>query len=191
MRTSNRKAGLTVLALGAALLLGGCQPGADLPPLAEATQHGYRLGPGDEVRLITFGEEQLTGDFKVNDAGRLALPLLGAVPAAGQTTAELQRSIESELLAKKLFRDPSVSVEVSAYRPVFILGEVTRPGEYPYQPGMTVLSAVAIAGGFTYRAVEDYASIVRKVDDHASEGKVARSTLVSPGDVITVFERRF
>jgi polysaccharide export outer membrane protein len=91
----------------------------------------------------------------------------------------------------QLIRDPSVSVEVSAYRPIFVLGEVNKPGEYPYQPGMTVVSAVAVAGGFTYRAVEDRASIVRSSEGKAVEWRAERQTYVRPGDVITIYERRY
>ena len=88
-------------------------------------------------------------------------------------------------------RNPSVSIEITEYRPVFVLGEVTHPGQITYQPGMTVLSSIAIAGGYTYRAVEDYASVVRTVDGDSVEGKASRQAPVQPGDVITVFERKF
>ena len=80
---------------------------------------------------------------------------------------------------------------MTSYRPIFVLGEVSKPGQYPYQPGMTVVTAVAVAGGFTYRAVKDYASVVRTLDGVAVEGKAVRQGFVQPGDVITVFERRF
>jgi polysaccharide export outer membrane protein len=91
----------------------------------------------------------------------------------------------------KLYRHPSVSAEVTIYRPIFILGEVSRPGQYPYQPGMTVVTAVAVAGGFTYRAVDDAFSIVRTTDGKPLEARAGRQDLVQPGDVITVYERRF
>ena len=141
--------------------------------------------------MITFGQEQLTGQFRINDRGQLAVPLLGSVPADGLTTAELEHSIEQLLKKKDLLQNPSVSVDVITYRPVFILGEVAKPGQYPYQPGMTVLTAVALAGGFTYRAVTDYASILRTTDGHSVEGRVGRGVLVEPGDVVDIFERRF
>ena len=166
-------------------------PGADLPPIPSADSSTYRLGAGDQVRIITFSDEQLTGEFRVNDGGTIALPLLGSVKAAGMTTSQLEGQIASELRRRNLYKDPSVSVEVIAYRPFFVLGEVTRPGQYPYQPGMTVVTAVAVAGGFTYRAVEDRASIVRTIDGKAVEGSAERETFVRPGDVITIYERRF
>jgi polysaccharide export outer membrane protein len=174
------------------LILTCCTPGGDLPPLQDASAPGaYLLGPGDKLRVITFGSEQLTGEFQINDAGKLALPLLGTIPAAGESTEQLAGNIARDLKDKNLFRDPNVSVEVSTYRPIFILGEVNKPGSYPYEPGMTVLSAVSTAGGFTYRAQTDFASIVRSKDGTATEGKVTRQTFVMPGDVINVFERRF
>jgi polysaccharide export outer membrane protein len=173
------------------LTLASCAPGSDLTPLPDAPDTAYHLGAGDQVRIITFGEDTLTGEFRLSDSGNIAVPLLGNVQAGGLTSAELAARIESELKAKKLFKNPSVSVEVLAYRPFFILGEVNKPGQYPYQPGMTVLTAVAVAGGFTYRAIKDYAAIVRDEGSAAVEGKVSRQTRVEPGDTITVFERRF
>jgi len=173
-----------------ALLLLGCAPGRGLPPIPPGSGE-YRLGPGDAVRLITFGEDQLTGEFRVNDAGTIAVPLLGGMRAAGLTPAELEVSVAAALTRANLLRNPSVAAEVTAYRPIFVLGEVNKPGQYPYQPGMTVVTAAAVAGGFTYRAVNDYASVVRTRDGIAIEGKAARQTFIEPGDVITIFERRF
>jgi len=181
-----------VLLLAVALLAAACAgPGDDLPPLADAPAAEYRLGPGDQLRIITFTEEQLTGEFRVSDHGTISLPLLGPVTAAGRSTAELEAVIAGSLKRGELLRNPSVSVEVIAYRPIFILGEVTRPGQYPYQPGMTVVTAVSVAGGFTYRAIEDSASIVRAIDGRASEARASRQSFVQPGDVITIYERRF
>jgi polysaccharide export outer membrane protein len=168
-----------------------CTPGAGLKPLPDLQATNYTLGSGDKVRIIVFGGEQLTGEFRINDSGTLSLPLLGSVRAAGDTPERLQQRIADELKSKNLFEKPNVSVEVTQYRPVFILGEVSKPGEYPYEPGMTILSAVSTAGGFTYRAVTDMASVVRTADGVSTEGTVARQSRVQPGDVITVFERHF
>ena len=101
------------------------------------------------------------------------------------------RPVGTALKRASLVRNPSVAVEVIAYRPIYVLGEVNKPGQYPYHPGMTVVTAVAVAGGFTYRAVESYASVVRTTDGRAVEARAARQAYVLPGDVITVFERRF
>jgi polysaccharide export outer membrane protein len=184
----SRRAAL--LALGATALA-SCSPGGNLAPLPDTHGTVYRLGVGDQIRIITVGGTELTGDFRVNDGGDIAIPLLGTVHAAGLSTSELEQRIIKGLVDKQLFRDPSVAVEVLTYRPVFILGEVTKPGEYPYQPGMTLLTAVSIAGGFTYRAVTDYASVVRTIDGKPVEGKVDRQSFIQPGDVITIYERVF
>jgi polysaccharide biosynthesis/export protein len=172
------------------LLLFGCAPGRDLPPIPPGSSE-YRLGAGDTVRLTVFGEDQLTAEYRVGDSGSIAVPLLGDVRAAGLTPVALQHLVTAALTRDKLLRDPSVVAEVTAYRPIFVLGEVNKPGEYPYQPGMTVVTAAAVAGGFTYRAVQSYASVVRTIDGHAVEGKATRETYVQPGDVITVYERWF
>jgi polysaccharide export outer membrane protein len=174
------------------LAIAGCSgPGSELPLLPVAGPVAYSLGPGDQVRIITFGEETLTGEFRVNDSGNIALPLVGAVQAAGLTSAELEASVGSALRRGNLVRNPSVAVEVIAYRPIYVLGEVNKPGQFAYQPAMTVVTAVAVAGGFTYRAVEDYAAIVRTVEGKAVEGRASRQSYVQPGDVVTIFERRF
>ncbi|HET8995309.1 MAG TPA: polysaccharide biosynthesis/export family protein [Acetobacteraceae bacterium] len=172
-------------------LLAGCAPGHGLRPLPRIAVGDYRLGPGDSVRLTTFGEEQLTGEFRVGANGMVAVPLLGEVRAAGLTPTQLQDAVAAGLKRRNLLRDPNVAAEVVEYRPIFVLGEVNKPGQYPYQPGMTMVTAVAVAGGFTYRAVQGYASVVRTVDGAAEERKASRDAFVQPGDVLTVFERRF
>ena len=173
------------------LTLAACAPGRDLPPLPDYQAQGYRLGGGDQIRVITFGEDQLTGEFRIDDQGRLALPLLGGIKAAGLSPQELEGTIASGLKTRNILRDPSISVEVLAYRPIFVLGEVAKPGQYPYQPGMTVLTSIAVAGGFTYRGVQDYASVIRTAGGTATEGRAVPSAFVAPGDVVKVFERRF
>ena len=191
VRSRSGMVGQLLSVFGLMFSLAACTPGADLAPLGETPSEAYRLGSGDVVRIIAFGEQQLTGEFRVSDAGNIAVPLLGNVQAAGLSTDRLEAEVSRRMVEKRLFRDPSVAVEVVTYRPIFILGEVTKPGQYPYQPGMTVLTAVAVAGGFTYRAVQDYAAIVQHTDKGTIEGRVARERSVQPGDVITVFERRF
>jgi polysaccharide export outer membrane protein len=163
--------------------------GALILALAACTIQGQ--GPGDRVRIITFGDQDLSGQFRIDAAGLITLPLLGSVHAGGMTEAELQTAIADQLIKLDIFKKPSVSIEILDYRPIFVLGEVAKPGEYPYQPGMTVLTAVAVAGGFTYRAVKDQFSIVRANEGQKMEGVAKRQTMVAPGDVIDVFERSF
>jgi len=179
------------MAIVATILVGCAGPGAGLPPLPPAPGRRYVLGPGDKIRITTFGDSQLTGAFLVGDSGDVAVPLLGHVRAAGLTTGQLEAKLAEALIHAGMFKRPSVTVEVTAYRPIFILGEVRKPGQYPYQAGMTVLTAVAIAGGFTYRAVESTYSIVRSIDGGTIEGRARRQTLLQPGDVVTVYERHF
>jgi polysaccharide export outer membrane protein len=182
---------LSAIGFAACLLLSACEPGSGLPPLPMSEAGPYTLGAGEQVRVVVFGQTELTGEFTVNDRGNIPVPLLGDIPASGRTTDQLAQSISTALADKKILLNPSVSVEVIKYRPVFILGEVVKPGEYPYEPGMTALTLVAIAGGFTYRAQTGYVSVLRRIDGHAVEGRAPRGEEILPGDVVTIFERYF
>lgn len=175
------------------LAFGACaNPGGDLPPLPEATVSAYRLGPEDQVRVTVFNDPRLTGEFRVTDAGTINLPLVGSVRAGGRTTSEVETAIETAMRERQLFRDPDAAVQVLTYRPVFVLGQVERGGQFPYQPGMTALSAVAVAGGYNYRALRDLVSVTRVGEQgRAQEYRATPQSLLQPGDVVTVFERRF
>ena len=175
----------------AVAFLGGCSPGSGLPPVASYNGTVYRLGVGDRVRLITYGEQQLSTDYRVSDSGAIEVPLLGSVHADGLTSTQLAAKVADDLKSRNLLRNPSVSVEVIAFRPISVLGEVAKPGEYPYEPGMTLLTAVAAAGGFTYRSVEDRAYVVRQVNAQPTIGKITPQDYVKPGDVIKIYERYF
>jgi polysaccharide export outer membrane protein len=181
------------LLLPFAALAACADPAAGLPQLPDTERAGtYRLGPEDQVRVTVFNDPRLTGEFRVTDAGTLALPLVGSIPAAGRTTTEVERAVEQVMAERNLFRDPSVAVQVVTYRPVFVLGQVERGGQFPYQPGMTALSAVAVAGGFNYRALRDYVGVTRIGEDgRPREFRANRQALLMPGDVVTVYERRF
>lgn len=182
--------GTAIAVLSGPVLL-GCAPGNGVAALPEYQPQAYRLGAGDQIRVITFGEDQLTGEFRIDDQGRIALPLLGGTQASGLTTQQLEEKVVSELRKRGLLRSPSVAVEVIAYRPIFVLGEVAKPGQYPYQPGMTMLTSVAVAGGFTYRAYQDHAFVVRTVGGESRDGLVLPRGYLAPGDVVRVYERRF
>ena len=121
----------------------------------------------------------------------VALPLLGSVRAQGLTTEELGRRVADLLKSRNLLRSPSVSVEITEYRAVFVLGEVARPGQVIYQPGMSALAAIAVSGGYTYRAVEDFLGITRVIDGAPFKGRAEPTTPLAPGDIVTVFERYF
>ena len=148
----------------------------------------YRLGVGDQLRVTVFNEVDLSGEFDVSATGHVNLPLIGEVPAEGRTIAEVEDAAEEKLLDGYL-KSPSVSIEVLNYRPFYILGEVNSPGSYPYVSGMSILNAVALAGGFTYRASED--TVLLKRPGGEGEISVEIDTLVLPGDVLTVEERFF
>ena len=150
----------------------------------------YTLAAGDRLRVLVFGQEALSNSYAVDSAGRVAMPLIGSVPADGLTTADLARAIETRLRAGFL-KEPRVSVEVEAYRPFFILGEVTTAGQYPFVNGMTVQTAVAIAGGFTPRASKGSADLTRIVDGRPMSASVPMTLPVRPGDTIAIKERLF
>ncbi len=150
----------------------------------------YRLGSGDKIRVITFGEDALTGEFFVGGSGNVSLPLIGEVKAEGLTVPQFQSAVETTLKDGYL-KDPRVSVEVLNYRPFYILGEVETPGEYPYTNGLSVLNAVATAGGFTYRANTRRVFIKRADSSTEREYPLSPQTPVAPGDTIRITERFF
>jgi polysaccharide export outer membrane protein len=172
-------------------MLAGCAPtGSDLPPLPPLVRTGaYQLGPGDRVRVIVYNDKELSDVFSVGDDGRIALPLAGSVAASGGTTDQLADAIATSLKQRGMIEDPSVAVEVESYRPIFILGEVTHPGQYPYEPDMTVIAAVSLAGGYTYRAVQGYEGVVRTQGNTTDDGLVRPQDRLQPGDVVTIFDR--
>jgi polysaccharide export outer membrane protein len=172
--------------------LAGCAGPDNLPPIESTTEESYRLDTGDQLRVVVFNQDQLSGDYTVGGDGAISMPLVGGVPVRGMTTSELEASLVQRLSEEQdILVNPSVNVQVQAYRPFYILGEVRAPGQYPAVHQGTVLSAVAIAGGFTYRARTDYVSITRKSGDQAVEQRADRDTIVQPGDVIYVYERYF
>src|SRR5882672_2551596 len=157
---------------------------------AHAASDQYKLGPGDKVRVTVFGNDQLSGEFQLDANGVVALPLIGEVDAHGRTTSELAAAV-ADKLSKDYLKNPQVSVEVIDYRPFYILGEVKNPGSYPFVNGMRVMNAVALAGGFTYRAREGRMKISRDVHGQMQELDADQTTVVLPGDVIEVPERFF
>lgn len=176
---------------GAALSLGACASltgAADQAP--DRVVGDYRLGSGDRVRVSVYGEQELSGEFLVNGSGVISMPLAGEIVAQGKTTLELQEAIVTALQGGYLL-NPQVSIEVMTYRPFYILGEVRNPGTYPYASGLTILNAVATAGGFTYRA--DTRRVFIRDADGAQEASYAISptTQVAPGDTIRIAERLF
>lgn len=194
MKDKRMRSGLSfvlVPVLVAALLGAGCASNVSKLPKLAATPAGvYLLGPGDTLQVTVFGETDLSGTLRVTDSGTVVMPLIGTVPAAGLSVQDLQKKLTS-LLDAKAVKSPNVTVQINEYRPFFILGEVKNPGSYAYVPDMTVLTAVAIAGGYTFRAAQDSVSVTRRLDGASREAKAARDSRVLPGDVVYVYERHF
>lgn len=178
------------LALAAALAVAGCAPRIEAPEFAVERTAPYQLASGDKLRVIVFGQDNLSNIYAVDGSGRISMPLIGAVEAQGRSTQQLERAIEARLRAGYL-REPKVSVEVDAYRPFFVLGEVTNSGQFPFVNGMTVQTAVAIAGGFTPRGQRNYAEVTRLMDSQLVTGTVPITYPVRPGDTIVIKERWF
>lgn len=188
---------LIAVASALAIFLTACQSGpVATRPTGEAgvaqqsASAAYTLGNGDALRITIYGQEDLSGSFEVDGAGNISMPLIGQVVAQGLTTPELESRIV-ELLDGDYILNPRVSVEVTNYRPFYILGEVNRPGEYPYSSGISVLNAVAAAGGFTYRANKRVVYI-KSVDSTAEQAfELTTGTVVKPGDTLRIGERIF
>jgi polysaccharide export outer membrane protein len=159
-------------------------------PMPVAYDAAYRLDAGDRLRIVVYGQEGLTNTYAIDAGGSITLPLIGAVRARGLTPAGLAAEITGKL-RNGYIREPSVAVEIEAYRPFFILGEVAAPGQYPYVPNMSVESAVAIAGGFSPRAKRDRVTLTHTDSGGSMRTVVPLGTPLSPGDTILVGERWF
>ena len=153
-------------------------------------QSEYVLGIGDKLKVTVFGNEDLSGQTEVDPSGQVTLPLIQQVPAAGKTILQLEEEIRKRL-SPDFVKNPRLSIEVLNYRPFYIIGEVKNPGSYAFVGGMTVVNAIALAGGFTYRANKDEVLMIRATDPSRKAVAAARTDIVLPGDVIEVKERLF
>lgn len=180
---------ILMLAMSAAIcLLTACAAPPQPAPVLDHTP--YVLGSGDKVRVTVYGQPNLSAVYPLDQAGLVTMPLIGPVTAAGLTSFALQKEITARLRNGYL-RNPDVTVDVDTYRPFFVLGEVTTAGQFPYQAGVTVQKAVAVAGGFSPRARRDSVVITRNIRGHTVKFVAPLQTPVQPGDVITVRERWF
>jgi len=150
----------------------------------------YTLDSGDKLRIVVFGQDGISNSYTVDAGGNVNLPLIGSVPARGNSTQQLSRTITAKL-KQGFVREPSVTVEIEAYRPFFILGEVTNPGQYPYVANMTAETAIAIAGGFGPRASKRSVELTRTLPGQQMKGEVPLGYQLQPGDTIVVKERWF
>lgn len=182
---------------GGVALLAAAVAGCDTmdPTLQPATEVApapveLRLAAGDKLKITVFGETQLTGDYEIDTGGSVSLPLAGTVQAAGLTKQELEKRLAAKLSGGYL-KNPKVTVEVTSSRPFYILGEVERPGEYPYRAGLNVISAIAVAGGNTYRASKSKVYIQRNGTGSFQDVPLGPNIPIYPGDIIKVPERYF
>lgn len=189
---------LAMAALGA-LAIAGCSGGglAGISAMgtgsidaAQPTAESMRLQAGDKIRVTVYGEDKLTGEYEIDPNGQVSLPLAGTVPAAGLTKMALEQSL-AEKFKSNYLRDPKVTVDVATFRPIYVLGEVQKPGEYPYRSGLNVVSAMAVAGGSTYRASNSRVLIQRSGEPALKEYALDPSIPIMPGDVLRVPERYF
>jgi len=181
---------LSLLALSVCFSTANSHAAAETTPPSFSASGPYILGPNDKVRVKVYGEADITGEYEVDGNGNVSIPLAGRIRAAGLTTKQLEGAIRSAL-SKGIVRNPNVNVDVATYRPYYILGEVKNSGEYPYKVGLTVLDAVATAGGFTYRANERKVYLRRAGVGVEEEYTLDAPVLVFPGDNIRIPERYF
>jgi polysaccharide export outer membrane protein len=161
-----------------------------IPVIATTPEGPYTLDSGDKLRIVVFGQDSISNNYTVDAQGAVTLPLIGAVSARGLTTVQLGNTVAARL-KQGFIREPNVAVEIETYRPFFVLGEVTFPGQYPYVPNMTAENAVAIAGGFTPRAYRYNITITRKVQGVPIKSKLPLRYPLRPGDIVEISERWF
>lgn len=156
----------------------------------EATIQPYRLDSGDRLRITVFEQQSLTNTYTVDQAGYIAFPLVGQIAARGATVTQLEGVI-AQKLKQGFLRDPDVTIELDRYRSIFVMGEVGQPGQYSYVPGMTVLNAIAVSGGFSPRANQRDVDVTRKINGNILTGRVPITDPILAGDTIYVRERLF
>jgi protein involved in polysaccharide export with SLBB domain len=149
------------------------------------------LQPGEKIKITVYGEEALTGDYDISPSGYVTMPLIGAVRAAGRSQSEFARDVAGKYRGGGFLQDPHVTVVVAQFKPFYVLGEVTTPGEYPFRSSLNVHSAVAMAGGFTYRASRSFVLIRHVGEDVWKEYSLTEPVPIAPGDLIRVPERYF
>lgn len=181
---------ITSPALAQTTVVTGIETSTPASTVPAAPNGDYRLGTADKVRIIVFNEPTLSGEFTVSDNGALSLPLIGDINAQGRSPREVVIDIQAKL-ADGYLREPRVSMDVLTYRPFYILGEVTKPGEYSYSTGLTAMNAVAQAQGFTYRANKKKIFLKRSGESTEQEIRLTPSLEIRPGDTLRIGERYF
>ena len=172
------------------MALGGCENQPRTDQAAPGPPPALRIGPGDRVQVTVFGVTDMTSEYLVSDSGTISLPLAGQIPIANLTQSQAEQVV-AQRLAQGLVQNPQVSINVTRYRQIFVLGEVQKPGGFDYFPGLTVLSAIALGGGYTVRADQRRVFLVRASDANRRPELVGESTYLQPGDTVQVTERWF
>lgn len=191
MLLARTKAMMLVLVAMLVASLSGCATYQPAPKVFhEATIQPYRLDSGDRLRITVFEQQSLSNTYTVDQAGYIAFPLVGQVAARGATVSQLEGVI-AQKLKQGYLRDPDVTIEIDRYRSIFVMGEVGQPGQYAYVPGMTVLNAIAVAGGFSTRANQRDVDVTRKINGNILTGRVPITDPILAGDTIYVRERLF
>jgi polysaccharide export outer membrane protein len=175
------------------LALGACDDMTAMapPPPAAVERHPLRLQIGDKLRIVVIGDDKLTGEYQIDERGRVSVPAAGPLAAAGLTSDELAAALRQRLRERQYLLEPIVNVTVAEFRPFYVLGEVEKPGEYPYHAGLNILSAIAVAGGETYRANTASALVQRAGEPEFRETPLSPAVPIYPGDLIKVRERLF
>jgi protein involved in polysaccharide export with SLBB domain len=196
LRSTVKKAAVCVAVLAIGLQLGACVTDfgpvmAFSPPVA-ANGVATRMQSGDQLKIVVYGEDTLSGQYEIGPSGTISMPLIGQVTAAGLTKTDLEGVLTAAYQNGKFLQEPKITVLVVAYRPVYIFGEVQTPGKYAYTTGMDALTVVATSGGFTYRANRNSVLIRHPGETLWREYPLVGSPLpVVPGDLIRVTERYF
>jgi len=176
------------------MLLSGCAGSslseAEKQSLAAAATAPAKLQPGDKIRITVYGEDKLSGDYQLDQSGQISLPLAGTITAQGLTQSEFEQALTKKFRSQYL-KDPKVTVTIATLEPYYMMGEVQKPGQFPYQSGLNVLTALAIAGGPTYRANRNTVQIQRRGETTMHDYPISTTVPILPGDVIKVPERYF
>jgi polysaccharide biosynthesis/export protein len=180
--------------LAVAILASGCSVGtlseAEQQSLAAAATGPAKLQPGDKITVTVYGEDKLSGEYQLNQSGQISLPLAGTIEAKGLTQSELEQALAKKFRSEYL-KHPKVTVTIATLQPYYIMGEVEKPGEFAYKSGLNVLTALAIAGGPTYRASRSTVQIQRRGETSMRDYPISATVPILPGDVIKVPERYF
>lgn len=195
-RTMNVRIFLALIGLALCCFCLGLRPAwaqeAAAKPLPElgVSDATYKLDAGDKIKIDIFNQPDLSGEFQLDSEGQLSLPLIGRVEAKGLTAAELEKVLVGRFKPDYLV-NPRIFIQVGIYKPYYLVGEVSGTGAFPYVAGMTYLTAIANAGGYSYRAKQDVVYVIRADDPEQKELKLSVEEKVQPGDIIRIAERLF